>query len=77
MTFKELKKYTDEENIACIVLCQRDEDFQSEYKYHIGDDDYDDLEVYSFETILVKETECGDDTSITLLSRLKVWLWDK
>ena len=77
MLFKEFKKYTDEEYIACIVLCQRDEDYQAEYEYHIGDDDYDDLEVHSFETILIREMEYDDDTSITILSRLKVWLLDK
>lgn len=46
MTFKELKKYTDEENIACVVLHPRYEDSQVEYDYCIGDNDYDNLEVY-------------------------------
>lgn len=75
MTFKEFKKYTDEENIAYIVLCPRYEDSQVEYDYRIGDDDYDDLEVSSFENIFVKEMEYGDDTRITLLSKLKVYLY--
>ena len=76
MLFKEFKKQTDEENIACIVLCHQDEDYQVEYDYRIGDEDYDDLEVYSFETILIRKMKYDEDTSITLLSRLKVWLFD-
>lgn len=76
MLFKEFKKefLSFNDDMIDTICIYSGFDDEVEYSYSYNNHDFDDLEVYSFQPILVVERDY-DGEKITSSARLKVCLW--